>query len=708
MTLNRQRLLRYAEYAAVSASVAGAIAAVATRQLIYGVAPLSVAAALNLANRRQWERQIEQRLTQTTTQISQSFDDLIQQKRRLEQRIQAFPQVEVENFAQISDLHALREEGSRRFQQLSDDLQVLRQNLARQERGIDRSELDSVTADLRQLQLSLAALESLNFDERLQGLEQQATGELTGVEDVIEPLRTDLNQLRGNLHQLREEVARLRNLLREAPSTDPLPPNYEFGTDAPKETTPAPEFQWQPPQLPSNEDFTLEINLGIDFGTGFTKVCFRDLASDYSEIVTFSDTDEVELQQALLSTQVAILEDGTLLAGLTTAEWASNPQPVEKMLEFIKMRLAHLDLPEEADWRLEQIPELEEPNTVEHLCAYYLSCVIKRSQEWIQNHRADLFKNQKARWSLSIGVPVQYYDSPALMRFERVLSLAWLMANTPSSQETLTIASLNHLGAYLRQWMQADLREKLDCFTTPEISAAVWSFLSNRNIPERFYSVFDFGDGTLDGAAFRFWREEGEARVDFYSGYVQPLGVTAFSQQAGQELDLPFPAIKQLLLDWQSAADSNVEQEKLEHSNTRKQVQKLVGKVIHRGHQKHKDNRNILHVNDLGSQLDIFLGGGGGQNPFFYETVYSTYQDFGHDKTGLPPYKIKAIPVPSNIEMNGLDQQEFHRFSVAYGLCIPQWEGADFKLPSQVEKRESSVTRWSREVTRYEDTKDLM
>ena len=80
MTLNRQRLLRYAEYAAVSASVAGAIAAVATRQIIYGVAPLTVTAALNLISRRQWEQRIEQRLVQTTTQVGQQFDRLSQKK----------------------------------------------------------------------------------------------------------------------------------------------------------------------------------------------------------------------------------------------------------------------------------------------------------------------------------------------------------------------------------------------------------------------------------------------------------------------------------------------------------------------------------------------------------------------------------------------------------------------------------------------------
>jgi hypothetical protein len=71
MMLNHLRLLRFAEYASVSASVAGVIAAVVTRQIAYAAAPLSITAALNLANRRQWEHRIEQPLAQSITQVDQ-------------------------------------------------------------------------------------------------------------------------------------------------------------------------------------------------------------------------------------------------------------------------------------------------------------------------------------------------------------------------------------------------------------------------------------------------------------------------------------------------------------------------------------------------------------------------------------------------------------------------------------------------------------
>ena len=766
MTLNRQRLLRYTEYAAVSASVAGAIAAVMTRQVIYGVAPLSVAAALNLASRRQWEHQIEQRLTETTTQVGQHFDRLNQRNKLIEHRLNELPQQPISDLPQSTDLQTLREEGSRLIQALTDDIHGLRQSVAQQ---ATRSSLEVVSTELRQLQQSLAALEALNLENRLQALEQQPvvdswslliqalTDDIQGLRQSvaqqatrsslevvstelrqlqqslaaleafnlenrlqaleqlpleqqhvvdswslpIAQLNTDLSQLKADFTQLRQDIDRLEALLRAYPS------KTQETVEAPAGAQPSSDFYWVPPQLPSTQDFTLDINLGIDFGTGFTKVCFRDLSSDRAEIVTFSEPDEADLEQALLCTKVAILNDGTLLTGLTAAEWAENNQPIQKTIEFIKMRLAHLDLPEEAEWRLDQVAELDDPEIVENICAYFLSTVITRAQDWIQQNRSDLFKNQKPRWSINIGVPVEYCDSSALVRFQQVLSLAWLLANTPSSKHPLTINSLKQLGTCLRQWRQHNEDQPLDCFTTPEISAAVWSFLSSRQAVEKFYTFFDFGDGTLDGTAFRFWREdEGELKVDFFTGKVRPLGVTAFTQQTALELHTTPEAVRQALLDWQSETDNDLHND-VNDSQIRHQIKQLVGAVVIGGKKQHENNRRLVAVDELGDYLDIFISGGGGHNPFFEGTVQATYEDFQHKNAGVPPYRIRRIPVPNNLSMNGLGSKEFHRFAVAYGLCIPGWEGPEIRLPSEVESNANATLRRPGYETNHEDMKDV-
>ncbi|NJL55898.1 hypothetical protein HC928_12435 [bacterium] len=716
MVLNRRRLLRYVEYAAVSASVAGAIAAVTTRQIIYGVAPLSVAVALNLASRRQWETQIEQQLTQTTAQVGQQFDRLAQRHKLIEQRLKALSQQPTSDLPQSTDLQALREESSHLIQAWR---MTFRATAESSPAGYP-FQLEAVSTELRQLQQSLAALEALNLESRFQSLEALPLANSPTVAPWSQPigqLGTDLNQLKAQVTQLRQDVDRLETLLRASP------PVSKETVEPPARDQPPSDVQWVPPQLPLTQDFTLEINLGIDFGTAFTKVCFRDLASDLSEIVTFAETDRVELEQALLSTKVAILEDGTLLTGLTAAEWAQNLQPIQRTIDFIKMRLAHLDLPEEAEWRLDQVPELNNSETVENICAYFLSNVITRAQEWIQHNRAEIFKNQKTRWAINIGVPVPYcdppsrshFDSPSRRRFREVLSLAWLLANTPSSQQPLTINSLNQLGTYLRQWKQKNKVESLDCFTTPEIAAEIWSFLSSRKAEDgKLYTFFDFGDGTLDGAAFRFFREnEGEPRVDFYKSQVRPLGVTAFTQQLASELQATPGKIRQVLLDWQPALDNDLCRN-MNASQTRRQIKQLVAAVVIGGRNNHRQHRGTVAKDELGDQLHVFVSGGGCYNPFLIDTVQSTHADFNQQRSSVPPYHIRQIPVSGNLVMNGLASEEFHRFAVAYGLCVPELcisekdQMNEIRLPNQVDIQEHINRQWGSDIARYEDTRDLM
>jgi hypothetical protein len=173
----------------------------------------------------------------------------------------------------------------------------------------------------------------------------------------------------------------------------------------------------------------LSLNLGIDFGTSFTKVVVRDLDYDRSWIVTFSKQNTT-LSEALLPTRISICPDGKLLAGLTSSEWDKITLSFIS-IDFIKMRLANLDLQEEGQGHISDFLknfngiDLNTSENLENLCAYYLSKIILKAQEWILNNNTDLVKNQKITWSANIGVPVKYFDSKAIVRFRKVLRLAW-------------------------------------------------------------------------------------------------------------------------------------------------------------------------------------------------------------------------------------------------------------------------------------------
>lgn len=434
------------------------------------------------------------------------------------------------------------------------------------------------------------------------------------------------------------------------------------------------------PAIPSSDDVDLFIDLGIDFGTGYTKVCFRDSDSNETSIATF-DYGSVKLEQALISSKIAILEDDLILTGLTSYEWKISPWPVKVNIDFIKMRLAYLDLPRDNSQWPPSIDLLDSPTTIENLSAYFLSRVIVRSRHWIQTHYPELFKNRKVGWILNVGAPVEYWHGPAIDRFKYVLKLAWALSFSPISEKgkMLTLPQLNECMKYTREWIKEN--PELDCFAKPEIAAAVWAHIRAIGSQEGFFVFFDVGEGTTEGASFRFHRDRGENEIIFYSGFVRPLGVATLSQQLEDELDLDQSSIQKALKHWH-LSDSDTS--RILGSQRRKYFQQAVARVIVKGFKDYRVTCPYLWRGEINSILPTFLGGGGSRLQFFKHGIESTYLDFGHDRSipDLPPYQTTNVPIPSDLELRGLSSADFNRFSVAYGLSIEEGKFPEFNFPS--------------------------
>lgn len=673
--------------------------------------------------------QLEERLSQLTSNLSseiQSIRQLLQSQAsvvnpatlqniqqelsRLQVRITAFESLDLGLVPQ--NLSQLQAQFEQKFSQLQESVSTLRQQLQFQESTVDSATLEIVQQELTQLQNRIALIESINFrsvlqtitllqgqydtlleattniDQRLESF--PTIGRVDSIHTEIEQLQVGLGSVQTNLQQQQD------NLEAAIAQLEQLEALIEQSASVQR---PADEVTGGREEVPESEIELLDINLGIDFGTSFTKICFRDIGRNHSEIVTFTD-GQVNLDEALVPTKIAILADGTLRAGLTRAEWKALEQPIKTSIKYIKMRLADLDISQESDrWRLDQLPELDRLETVENLSAYYLSRVITHAQSWIRRNKPDLVKNQKIEWSANVSVPVEYCDSPAIARFEKVLSLAWLLSNEPQTE----LFTLESLAKRLNQLRSHIADNPIDCHAIPEISAEVWSCLNSREFDDGFYVFFDVGCGTLDGVAFRYWRDEGEPKVDFYSASVKPLGVSAISQCLANELNVPARQVRRFIFNSQNSRLSQ-----LKSSQSHKQIQQLVGRVVMEGRQRHGNHRPVFKDLVFEQGLSILIGGGGGLTSFYKTAILDTHSDFQHKSAGIPSYIQKDVPTPKDLSMNGLTSDEFHRFAVAYGLSIPDWESPKVRLPSVMENVEPELpgtTPWSG-PERYEDTRD--
>ncbi|WP_155922385.1 hypothetical protein [Mesorhizobium sp. L103C131B0] len=439
------------------------------------------------------------------------------------------------------------------------------------------------------------------------------------------------------------------------------------------------------------------LNLGIDFGTSFTKVCFRDVGTEDSFLVTF---DATSAHDAMLPSIVAVDKTGTLY----TADQAPRGAV---LVPYLKMRLAGSPIGE--DLPVVDGVDLGSGEATCALASWFLAKVLSRSQEWIRKHERDRLRNRVPVWSANIGVPVEHYDSKAIDTFRRVLGTSWIWVANARLPKTVGEA----VTAYLRDVDRLE-GEVSDFHAVPEIAAAVQSFVMSRGAVAGIYVYFDIGGGTVDGVAFKFLNRHGERRVNFYSGKVSPLGISALASAlgSGSPRDIDEKILKRLV--------SNGSVEVL--ADFQHRVRQLVGKVVMTAKQKdgrnwqedaiqdHQNTRkNIRSLGGLDrtrmTPLVVFLGGGGAPSAWYQTAISSTYDKFGHFGAGVPPYQLLEVAAPRDLDMTGLASSDFRRFAISYGLSIPFGEGPEVGLPSQFADAEPLPVRQNR-VADYLDSKD--
>lgn len=434
------------------------------------------------------------------------------------------------------------------------------------------------------------------------------------------------------------------------------------------------------------------INIGVDFGTSFTKVGYQDVGAEESGIVTFDTTE------AMIPSIVSMDRSGRLSLG--EAGTGNDGTHVR----YLKMRLA--GLPAGDPLPVLHDVNLKDARAISALSSWFLATAIKRSRDWIRAHEAERLTGRKPQWSGNVGLPVEHCDSGTMSGFRRVLAVAWEWAShddVPSCFDEL-------MTKYRKTASYVDL-ETTDCHPTPELAAAVQSFVTSREAAPGIYVYFDIGGGTVDGVAFRYVNQDGERRVNFYSGKVAALGAEIATAHLQRRWDhLPNDALM-------NGEISDAVQETLAPFG--RCVQKLVAHVVMTA--KEKDIPWVRNPSPPGillldpskvPPLPVFAGGGGAASEWYRKTILSTHEDFQHWNAGVPPYKLTALPRPSDLSMNGLADSLFPRFAIAYGLAVsPCGQGPEIGLPSEFPplhskpSKEPSSQKGS--IVDYIDNKDV-
>jgi hypothetical protein len=436
------------------------------------------------------------------------------------------------------------------------------------------------------------------------------------------------------------------------------------------------------------------INLGIDFGTSFTKVCYRDVGTEESGVVAIGEG----LKHALLPSVVLVGAGGRL----SLSDGPSYPDCIA--VTYLKMRLA--GTPIEDDLTEVAGAKLDDVKTIKALAAWFLASVIARSQQWMSLNEASRLKNRTPVWSANVGVPVEHYDSAALATFEEVLGVAWTWVKDRKIPQTLESALHDYSAAVPRL-----THEVADFNAIPEIAAAVQSFVMSREAVPGIYIYFDIGGGTVDGVAFDYLNHNGERRINFYSGKVEALGISAIGTALKRNQQGEFDAglLEALLKN----CPRNIRKD---YEN---RVRCLVGNVVMTAKKKDGRDWQVDAIQRYGFErrfigrlspdrmkpLIVFLGGGGSISQWYGSTIGSTYAEFQQERAGVPPYKLLKVQSPKDLTLK--EGADFTRFAVSYGLSIPFGEGPEVRLPSQFAKAEQPKPWSPPGLVNYADSKDV-
>jgi len=390
----------------------------------------------------------------------------------------------------------------------------------------------------------------------------------------------------------------------------------------------------------------LPINLGIDFGTSWTKLCYRDLESERTGVVRF---EHLRLPESVLPSVVQVDGDGLLFMG---DKPSSNSACVA--VRYLKMRLARAggfpDLPVVAG-----VP-LSSELSVRALSAWYLSRVIVRARYSVLVQESELVRNRQVQWSANVGVPVEQFKNENLDVFDEVLRVAWEWA-----EQRITPTHLNETMALFQATVKNE--SAANCHAVPEIVAAILSFSKSRSARDGLYLYFDIGGGTLDGVGFELRREAGEVVVHCKAGNVADLGVEALVHSV---VKVDTDRVSRRLLSEKAVSIPELE----DRTDT---LHTFAANVIMPAKQKHEWGRL--------SRLPVFLGGGAAGSHWYQHTLAETHKFRAHGNCGIPPYDFRPIPEPADLIGAKESGLPFARLAIAYGLSFPREEVPEFSLP---------------------------
>jgi len=397
-----------------------------------------------------------------------------------------------------------------------------------------------------------------------------------------------------------------------------------------------------------------EVVMGLDFGTSSVKVVIGDSALGKSFLVPFND--DVGLGAYLLPSRLYQTDDKYSLVSGTQS--------------YRDLKLSFVASPSDISNQVRLVA--------------FLALVIARARGWLFSNQRNTFKKTQIIWRLSVGLPsASILSNDLAQRLQHLAAIAWRCAGEP---QLLTQGGITQL---INEAEPKEVIGAVEVEVIPEIAAQIYGFVVSTSFDRKaanFYLMVDVGAGTVDSCLFRVKPAKGgKWDFEFFTTAVEPHGVMNLHRHRNAWwLDtLKKYAAPQTLIDdvqngWRDTDHLVSLPEKFEEYfdgvgvTFRKGakspdleffedrvVTQVRGKTLWRAwKEEYLDQRSI-------AGLPLFLCGGGARMAYYLELKNKLKQQHGFSWLKAEPW---TMGVPGDLVADGLEDNDYDRVSVAYGL----------------------------------------
>lgn len=384
--------------------------------------------------------------------------------------------------------------------------------------------------------------------------------------------------------------------------------------------------------------------IGLDFGTAYTKAVIGESRTHYVVPMSGAGNNKNYLARSAFY----LLKDGTASLSQTSSD--------AKYVTDLKMPLL-LDTANDDD--LARI-------------AIFMALCFRRIRYWLLTEHKDTYGDQLIDWAVNVGIPTDSFENNGLNQsYRRCCNVAWALSLIPGpikfghAHALLSAGPSDDQVLYELSIPKERLLHPELISLFPEFLAQIAGYVRSPMRQSDLHMLVDVGAGTLDATVFNVHDIEGDDVFPRFARSVSNLGTNFLIKH---RLELSASAMELKLADFDPVPKAAHFAERIGISHGfldqldapyRSRVYSAVGDLL-------LATKVEMYKRSprWKTGVPVFLTGGGA-NVDFYQEVLRKFQL--EDTLKIVP---RTLPTPTNLTAPGLDEKDYGRLSVAYGLSF--------------------------------------